>query len=581
MVGQLEHMKKRTFAFLLFASLMISASFAQVSDRASANTNAIADVLVEEIDLFSDRQLYIAGETLWFSLSLKDRESNSLSSYSKVAYVDLVGSSGIVMSRVKIEVNEGKGSGSLDLSKDLTSGYYELRSYTQAMRNFGADLFEKYKIIILNADQSLLTVSDAFNKAKEIKPLSSSDAIVTLSLDKNVYRQRDRVDIEIDLKDSDGRPLSSEVAISVALGGVNLDQGKESKTVQIKSNPKTKFLPELIGMHLCGRIQARSSDQTMEGIKVFLAFPGKRAMVYSALSDKEGMFRFILPKLYGPKEIILQLEPNYEDQFTIELEDEYHNSPSKEDEVFKLPEEWLGVANASLENASIGSAYTAFKEQVYYVEDSTFYNIPFYGIYDKQYKLDDYTRFPLPEFFFEIVPEVRVQGKYGEEKLKVANTWSLPNRESPPLLLVDGVPVFDQRKFLKINNKLISKTKIVTEPFWLNTMIFDGIIEINSFENDARSFELPESALRSGYLTLLPKRSFSTPDYKTDQSTNLPDFRNTLYWNPSVTTNSEGKATVSFYTSDVVQDYSIIVDGKESKVSPKAEYMLSVIKKEN
>ena len=131
-------MNKQVLAFLLLAGLMIL-SFgisAQVKDRAPA-----VSIISEEIDLFSDRQLYIAGETLWFSLSLKDRSTKSLSNYSKIAYVDLVGSSGLVMSRVKIEINGGIGSGAFDLSDDLISGYYKLRSYTKAMRNFGSEIF--------------------------------------------------------------------------------------------------------------------------------------------------------------------------------------------------------------------------------------------------------------------------------------------------------------------------------------------------------------------------------------------------------------------------------------------------------
>ena len=57
-----------------------------------------------------------------------------------------------------------------------------------------------------------------------------------------------------------------------------------------------------------------------------------------------------------------------------------------------------------------------------------------------------------------------MQGKYGEEKLSVINDWSLPDRETPALLLVDGVPVFDQGKFIKINNRLISSTQIAIAP---------------------------------------------------------------------------------------------------------------------
>ena len=581
MVVQLEHMKKSIlicsfwlFILMIFSSLMT----AQTGQKDTATTAFI----LEEIELFSDKQLYISGETMWFSLSIRDRRSGSLSSLSKVAYVDLIGTGGLVMTRVKIEVNNGKGHGALDLSKDLASGNYQLRSYTQALRNFGPATFEEQTIIVLNPDQPIVTALSEQRAMSSHEATVSSDGVASISMNKQAYGQRDRVQLNIQLKDKVGRPISGEMALSVSLKGAGEHKKRSpSKTSKLESNPTAEYLPEDIGMYLSGHIVSEEGDQSIEGVKVFLAFPGERSMVYSALTDVDGMFRFVLPKLYGPKEIVIQVEPKYEDQLSIILDDEYYKSPTTEDPAFKLPEAWLDMANASLENASIRSAYGAFEEQVRYIEDSTFYSVPFYGVYDKQYILDDYTRFPLPEFYFEVVPEVRVQGKYGEEILKVANTWSLPNRESPPLFLVDGVPVFDQGKFLKINNKLIESTQIIIDPFWLNTTIYDGIIEISSFEKDARSFDLPESALRSGYLTLLPDRVFSTPNYGVNEGSNLPDFRNTLYWNPTITTDANGNATLEFYTSDVIGDYEIRVQGKDMPVDTKNIYNLSVTKSAN
>jgi uncharacterized protein YfaS (alpha-2-macroglobulin family) len=42
---------------------------------------------------------------------------------------------------------------------------------------------------------------------------------------------------------------------------------------------------------------------------------------------------------------------------------------------------------------------------------------------------------------------------------------------------------------------------------------------------------------------------------------NIPDFRPLLYWNPSITTDHEGKATVSFYASDDVTKWKVKVEG--------------------
>jgi hypothetical protein len=41
----------------------------------------------------------------------------------------------------------------------------------------------------------------------------------------------------------------------------------------------------------------------------------------------------------------------------------------------------------------------------------------------------------------------------------------------------------------------------------------------------------------------------------------IPDFRNTLYWNPSVKPDKEGVARVEFWTSDFVSDLEVNIQG--------------------
>jgi hypothetical protein len=40
-----------------------------------------------------------------------------------------------------------------------------------------------------------------------------------------------------------------------------------------------------------------------------------------------------------------------------------------------------------------------------------------------------------------------------------------------------------------------------------------------------------------------------------------PDFRSTLYWEPNITTDQNGKAKVSFYTSDIKEKYTVKIAG--------------------
>jgi len=56
---------------------------------------------------------------------------------------------------------------------------------------------------------------------------------------------------------------------------------------------------------------------------------------------------------------------------------------------------------------------------------------------------------------------------------------------------------------------------------------------------------------------------FYSPKYDTQESINnsKPDLRTTIYWNPNVMTDENGKAALDFYTADDPSTYSVIIEG--------------------
>ncbi len=56
---------------------------------------------------------------------------------------------------------------------------------------------------------------------------------------------------------------------------------------------------------------------------------------------------------------------------------------------------------------------------------------------------------------------------------------------------------------------------------------------------------------------------FYAPAYPTEKSrrATVPDYRTTLYWNPAVKLDDEGRATVEFYTADAPPNYDIKIEG--------------------
>ena len=105
---------------------------------------------IEKVFLHTDKNLFSAGETIWYSAYATLGPFHQYSTGSSVLHVDLINPDGkIVRSQTHGLIN-GKGSGSLEIPKNIVSGNYLLRSYTQWMRNFDADFFYTKRLHILN-----------------------------------------------------------------------------------------------------------------------------------------------------------------------------------------------------------------------------------------------------------------------------------------------------------------------------------------------------------------------------------------------------------------------------------------------
>jgi len=60
----------------------------------------------------------------------------------------------------------------------------------------------------------------------------------------------------------------------------------------------------------------------------------------------------------------------------------------------------------------------------------------------------------------------------------------------------------------------------------------------------------------------LPKK-FYTPKYKPESKADMTDIRSTVYWDPNIITDKDGKASISFYTADIPGTYSVIIEGSD------------------
>lgn len=114
-----------------------------------------------------------------------------------------------------------------------------------------------------------------------------------------------------------------------------------------------------------------------------------------------------------------------------------------------------------------------------------------------------------------------------------------------------------------LDPELVEKIDAIKSRYFIGEYLFYGLVNVITRAGDFSNVTLPDYAVRLPYRVTEPAKSFSSPDYSTQEKkqSRIPDFRNTLYWNPSIVTDKEGKAGLDFWTSDNKSDFEINIQG--------------------
>src|ERR1700744_1962217 len=104
----------------------------------------------EKVYLHLDRPYYAAGDTIYYKAYLTLPGSHKLSALSGVLYVELIDKlQAKALLSEKLEVTNGVTWGDFALPDTLTNGSYEIRAYTNLMRNNGETDFFTQEIPVV------------------------------------------------------------------------------------------------------------------------------------------------------------------------------------------------------------------------------------------------------------------------------------------------------------------------------------------------------------------------------------------------------------------------------------------------
>ena len=373
-------------------------------------------------------------------------------------------------------------------------------------------------------------------------------------------------DLKGEIESPDYYFKNSDAEATGAIDNLMLTQGwrrfKWEDLLEDKT-PVFEFLPEYEGQILNGIVTNKNTGTPAQDIPVYLSISGNYFQFISTVSQQNGSVQFVLRNHYGPGEIILQTNRLADSTYRIDVSDPFSkNFSATSFPQFRLLPAWKDQLALHAINAQAQNIYT--KDKSLLLHSDLYDTLPFYGKADKTYYLDNYTRFvTMEEVMREYVAEVRVRKKNEQFNYEVKNIPYNSFFTNNPLVLLDGLPVFDINQVISYDPLKVEKIDIMARKYYLNGTDYDGIVSYSTYKKDFNGFELDPNALVLEYEGLQLKREFYSPEYKTAQQrkSRLPDYRTLLHWSPEIKTDEHGKQSISFYTSDLPGKYAVVVEG--------------------
>jgi len=148
--------KKKVFSLLIgLITILTSLCQKNLADIQTSFREYMKYSVTEKIFAHTDKDFYLAGEILWFKLYVVNADDNKPMDVSKVAYVEIIDRNQKPVLQCKIALKDGAGNGSIYLPVALNSGAYQIRAYTNWMKNFDADFYFHKQITIVNSLKNL------------------------------------------------------------------------------------------------------------------------------------------------------------------------------------------------------------------------------------------------------------------------------------------------------------------------------------------------------------------------------------------------------------------------------------------
>ncbi|RLD75609.1 MAG: hypothetical protein DRJ07_17785, partial [Bacteroidetes bacterium] len=419
---------------------------------------------------------------------------------------------------------------------------------------------------------------------------------INIHLNKKSYKTREKVILDINIKDKKGLPVRANVSIAVRnktrlidipknkaniisslflqadIQGNIEDQeyyftdtkkAKRDLDILLLTQAWRKFnwddilqdsiaSPEFIvekDISISGRITKYLFNISAKNASVELTFLNKFNDVYKTICDNKGRFSFDGLDYNDTLDVLLEFRSHVGRKNIMAILDEDRD---------------IGITFSPLDGFYLDSCLV--KHKVKYlpgpVEEEKDPNVP------EDFKLhrqaDQVVKFDEPHYSsYQSVMDA-LKGKVpglsiGQNSSMIRGPKSL-TLSNEPLYLVDGmVTTFDGIQSISVND--VDRVEILKGP---SAAIYgsrggNGVIAVYT----KKGYYYKRGELRFKMLGYHTPKTFYVPKYdiKKGITNEKKDYRKTVYWKPNVKTDKTGKAYIEFYQSDISDEFEIVIEG--------------------